>query len=292
VLAPGVLDAEGAGPASLGELIPDPLAFVRLRAAEALARCGTRPAAGMLVRFLEAEEEEPVAVRIVELLQRLSGRDHQRDVSAWSEWAEGLNPLWRPGGGVRTGSGPAAPTASAATTFAGLPIVSRRIAFLIDLSGSIWNERSDGKTRKEKIDDELERALEGLPSDACFNVVPYTSKPIPWDERLVPATALSVKRATAFFEDLQATGSGNFWDAALYALADPRVDTLVVLTDGVPTGGRRTRLELIVPLFIELNEWRRVAVDSILIDAPRREREAWARLAELTGGRSQAISHQ
>ena len=75
----------------------------------------------------------------------------------------------------------------------------------------------------------------------------------------------------------------------MLALEDPAVDTLVVLTDGAPTGGRRYQLDLIVPLFLELNATRKVAVDSILVDAPVRLQRHWTALAEGTGGRSIAI---
>ena len=291
MLAPLVLDVEEAAPVALRGLAEDPALFVRLHAVDSLLRCGTPQSARALADALALEQDERAIERVVAALRELSGLDHRRDAVAWSAWAEGLNPLWRPGRGVRTGSDPVPPSEPlpVQATFAGLPIVSRRVAFLIDLSGSIWNERSGGKTRKEIVDGKLREALEDLPPDACFNLVPYTNQPIPWRETLVPATPSNVKRAVAFFEELAATGSGNFWDAALLALGDPEVDTLVVLTDGVPTGGRHTRLELIVPLFVELTEWRRVAVDSVLVDAPRREELAWQELAEQTGGRSLSI---
>ena len=51
----------------------------------------------------------------------------------------------------------------------------------------------------------------------------------------------------------------------------------------------RYQLELIVPLFLELNATRQLAVDSILVDAPKKLRAHWAALAAGTGGRSIAI---
>jgi len=59
----------------------------------------------------------------------------------------------------------------------------------------------------------------------------------------VPASKRNVRAALKFFEDCHERGRGNFYDAALLALSDPEVDTLVVLTDGEPTGGTHNAVE-------------------------------------------------
>jgi len=63
----------------------------------------------------------------------------------------------------------------------------------------------------------------------------------------------------------------------------------VTLTDGVPTGGHRWNLPLMVELLVERDRCRKVAFDSILVDAPKSHRILWADLAARTGGRSIAI---
>ena len=68
------------------------------------------------------------------------------------------------------------------------------------------------------------------------------------------------------------------------ALADPRVDSLVVVTDGAPTGGAHWNLDLMFELLVWETRWRPVAVDAVLVDASARLREHWAGLAERTGG--------
>jgi hypothetical protein len=265
---------------------PDPA--VRAQALDSLVRLGTRDAARALVGRLEAEQGERLAWRALAGLQSLSGLRHRRDPRPWRDWAEALPADWTAASAASVADAEEAGDERSAA-FAGLPILSRRVAFLIDLSGSIWKERADGKTRKQRVDQELRAALEALPEDTRFNVIPYTGDPHPWAEGLVPATPANVRKAIRDFERENAQGTGNFWDAALLALADPEVDTLVVLTDGAPTGGRRFHLDLLVPLFLELDATRKVAVDSILVGASRRLREAWAELAAGTGGRSIAI---
>ena len=169
---------------------------------------------------------------------------------------------------------------------AGLNVVSDRVCFLIDLSGSVWQTKVGDKTRKELLDERLRAALGALPETTRFNVIPYTNDPIPWEKQLVPATKANVARATAEFEHCHQSGRGNFYDAAQLALCDPELDTLVALTDGVPTGGHRWNLDLMIELLVAQNRFRHVAFDSVLVDAPKSRAKQWATLAERTGGRS------
>jgi HEAT repeat protein len=276
------------GPGAVGKLVRfavDPSPSVRTQAVDSLVEVGTREAAQALAAWLADEQQARIAWRIVEHLQRLSGLKHRDDPRPWTDWAERLPEDWKPAGAERAeGNG------DRSVAFAGLPILTTRVTFLIDLSGSIWTERADGTTRKQKVDEQLRRVLEALPETTEFNVIPYTEHPIPWQDELVRATPSNVRKAVAWFEGRKDSGTGNFWDAAMLALEDPRCDSLVVLTDGAPTGGRRYHLGLMVPLFEELAATRRVAVDSILVDASRNLQRYWADLAKRTGGHSIAIS--
>ncbi len=291
--AAAALVVPGADPAAallgLAPLVGDPSLSVRRVALESLGALGTRGAAERLVERLTAEGEERLLVRVVELLQGLSGQKHRRDPRPWNDWLRALPADWT-AGPARAAPASEDPAARTSAAFAGLPIVSKRVAILIDLSGSIWSLRPDGRTRKEIVDGKLREALEALPDDTRFNLIPYTGVPHPWKERLVPATPARVREAARWFEACKENGSGNFWDAALLALEDPEVDTLVVLFDGAPTGGTRHRLELLVPLFLERNFARRVTLDLVLVDASKRLQRLWAELATGTGGRLVAVT--
>jgi HEAT repeat protein len=267
----------------LAPLAADPVASVRRVACESLATLRSRAAAARLVDRLGVEKQERLVLRLVELLQGLSGLKHRRDPRPWVAWLEGLPADWSgvPASAALT---EAEPTTHTQAVLAGLPIQSESVAFLIDLSGSIWNVRPDGKTRKQIVDGRLREALEALPEDARFNLIPYTGKPHPWKTELVEATRSRVREAARWFEECKEYGSGNFWDAAMLALEDPEVDTLVVIFDGAPTGGTRHRLELIAPLFQERNFARRVVLDLVLVDADRHNERAWTELARSTGG--------
>lgn len=273
----------------LAPLAADPVASVRLVACESLARLRSRAAAARLVERLGVETQERLVLRLVELLQGLSGLKHRRDPRPWNAWLEKLPADWS---GARVTPAAAEEEASVRTqaALAGLPIQSKRVAILIDLSGSIWNVRPDGRTRKQVVDGQLREALEALPEDARFNLIPYTGQPHPWKPELVPATPARVREAARWFEACKQYGSGNFWDAAMLALEDPEVDTLIVIFDGAPTGGTRHRMELIAPLFLERNFARRVVLDLVLVDAGKHDERLWGELARSTGGQVVSVS--
>lgn len=272
---------------SLSEkLLADPETRVRAQAIDNLERLSTRASTLALVHQMAIEKRARLRWGILAFLQQRSGLKHGFDAAAWEAWAGTITGPWTTGedGGVKSG-----PLGDTQIALAGLTLISDRVAFLIDLSGSTWNTKVGDRTRKEIIDEKLRAALLALPEGTEFNVIPYTNEPFPWEKSLVPNTSANVKRALDFFERCHQNGRGNFFDAALCALADPRVDTIVTLTDGIPTGGHRWNMELMVELLVERDRYRKVAFDSVLVDAPAGSRKKWAELAERTGGRSIAV---
>ncbi len=264
----------------------DPDRAVRLEVVAALEAIADRAAARALVECLSEEPELRSRWRAVEALRRLSGLRYRLDPRPWKLWADGLEEGWRPSLASLTER---PPRGTGSASFAGLPVLSERVCFLIDLSGSIRRRAEDGRTRKEVVDGLLRKALEGLPETTRFNLIPYTAVPHPWRERLQPASPRNVRAALACFEACAQSGRGAFYDAALLALTDPEVDTLIALTDGVPTGGTRWNMELMVTLLAERHRWAKVAIDSVLVDAKRGTLRHWERLADVTGGRSIAV---
>ncbi len=248
-----------------------------------LAASGDRGAVSALVGRLELEANERLGWELVSTLRRVSGLAHGRDVRPWRDWSAALDESWRPASGDGRSNGVGAGETRAA--FVGLPLLSTRLAFLIDFSGSTWAERSGGKTRKQRLDAELRSTLERLDEGSHFDLVPYTDRPWPWKGSLVPADERTVEKALAWFEKQNQHGVGDFLGAALATLSLDEADTMVVLTDGAPTGGEHWNLRLIVPWLLERNRFRRVAYDVVLVDASRGLRRFWEELAEGSGGR-------
>lgn len=265
------------------EMAVDEAPGVRATAIDLFERFGSRMSILALADRLEQEQRPALRWRAIAALQRITGHKEALDPAGWRALVSSLPDYWRPE------RGSAAPPGTGVSGLAGMPILSDRIAFLVDFSGSTWREDEDGRSRKAILEVKLRAALGTLPDTTRFNVVPYTLVPHPWKERLVPATRPNVEQAAKFFEGCNQRGSGNFYDAALAALADPEVDTILVLTDGVPTGGHRYQLDLLFEALLEENRYRRVVFDSILVDAPKGLQKKWLEFAERTGGRSLAV---
>ncbi len=264
----------------LRTLAGDETHIVRLRTFEAFARRNDREGPRGLASALEQEQGQRLSWRIVELLQDLSGRKDGRNARAWQHWADSLPADWTPANKT-----PERDYGERTVAFVGMPVLSDRIAFLVDFSGSMWEERADGRTRKQAVDVEMRRVLEHLPEGARFNLIPFVSTPTLWQKSLTQATPKSIKKALTFFEKHKAQGKGNYWDAMLTALADPQTDTIMILGDGAPSGGTRWNLKLMGPLFTHANRFRGVFVDAILIDTKGRLRGYWEELTAASGGR-------
>lgn len=280
LLAGGEAGGEG-GIGHLAELLVDRSSIVRKAAIKGLeqrARAGELEALSILIGRLETEERPRLQWALVDALQRASGMKYRLDTRPWLRWFEGLGEDWVPGSEEQE-----VDRGDATVAFAGLPLLSDRVAFLIDFSGSIWNEK-DGKLPKDQVGTELTRVLDRLTDETWFNVVPFINDPVPWSEELVQAKKKNLAAAKDFYADCKAYGAGNVYDAIQLVLADPMVDTIVVLTDGAPSGGTRWNLNLMIPALLEQNRYRQVAFDSLLVGASGGLVRHWEALSEGSGG--------
>jgi len=257
---------------------------VRLAALDAVAAAGLRRSLELLAGRLEHEPRFRLQVACVEHLQGLSGMKYKLDPRPWQLWISKLPVDWSVADRRRTQA-----VVGETASLAGLPILSDRVVFLVDFSGSLWFERDGRPPRKLQVDELMRVALPRLREGARFNVMPYTGTPHPWREHLVDATPKNVRVALADFEACTEKGSGNVFDAVLLALEDPEVDRIVILTDGAPTGGAHWKLDLMMPMLVQVARLRRVAYDAIVVDARPGLRRRWFALAEATGGRAVAV---
>lgn len=165
------------------------------------------------------------------------------------------------------------------TTYFGKVIRSKKVIFLIDYSQSMkelyfppgtkeTKVKEDDEEKVRKIDmarKELKKAIEQLKPDVHFNIFFFTGFPQPWKESMVKATPKHREEAIAFLEKGKPAGLTNIFDTLERALGDKKVDTIYLLTDGVPTAGKHKhpRLNEFKMALTELNQHRRVAINTI-----------------------------
>lgn len=205
----------------------------------------------------------------------------KRDWDAW--WAKHRTGFVLPhpesvkGGGGGGGGGKT-------VSYHDIPVVSSRIAFLVDRSGSMaapLGGTDKKRTRLAEAKNQLVRVVEALPDKTMFNVVVYETNVAPmWDE-LRKCSAENRKEAIEKAEKIALGGGTNIFDALERALADPKVDTIYLLTDGQPSAGRIVDPEQILDEVQRLNRTRQVVIHCIGLGI---DSDLLRRLSEISGG--------
>lgn len=164
-----------------------------------------------------------------------------------------------------------------------IPLVSARVAFLVDTSGSMQAPIGTDQTfsRLDAAKEQLHKVVEAMPKEHRCNVITYATKVEPiWPQvrKLNPGNKKELLEAV---DKLVPTGGTNIFDTLELAFRDPDIDTIYLLTDGQPTAGRTTDPSQILA---EVKRWSRerqiivhcigLGIDSPLLDA----------LAKATGG--------
>ncbi len=118
--------------------------------------------------------------------------------------------------------------------------VSRDVAFVVDVSGSMNGEKLRQAVRAGEA---LVRTLR--PGD-FFRIIPFSTEAESFRSTSVPATAANVSEAVRYLRELRAEGSTNI-EAALEEALDHEargIPIVLFLTDGLPTVGERGQSRL------------------------------------------------
>ncbi len=206
-------------------------------------------------------------------LTKLTGKALGYEQSHWKEWwkvnrdafvfpdkAEGV------GGGAGT------------TTYHGVPILSKRICFVLDYSGSM-SAKEGAETRMELAKKELIKVLKSLPKGTMINMIFFDDRFEPWQKQLV-ALAPNLDKAIAAVTKLQPTGGTNIYDPLETAFQDSTVDTIFLLSDGSPGSGKFVNTEDILREIRKMNRSRQIVIHTISLGPS----DFMRRLAEENGG--------
>lgn len=172
--------------------------------------------------------------------------------------------------------------------FFGIRIISHRVIFIIDVSGSMNEEMrvryvgEGGSTRIEVAKRELTRCIDGLNASALFNIITFSNGVDSWlQDGITGSDDKSRDDAREYVSRLGAGGATNLYDSIRMAFDDPDVDTIFILSDGEPTAGEQLDIGVIRDHVAAWNEHRKVVINTIGIGGSFEVLE-W--LAEDSGG--------
>lgn len=254
-----------------------------------------------------------LAVEFDGALAALTGQAISDDLTRWSDWwtrvgrpallgpepedEEPARPrastLDRRGGGSR---------AEALARFFDLEIASHNLVFVIDISGSMeWPASFRGDpgrrppppvegepTRMALAREQLAAALAGMDAHARYNLVAFNDRARPWLTREgMSEFGKAGKRtddAREYLDALSPNGGTNLYDGLRAAFDDPDVDTIYLLSDGVPSQGEFVVPELIRRSVDAWNAHRHVTVHSLVMGLDAESHPLARQLAEDSGG--------
>jgi len=120
-----------------------------------------------------------------------------------------------------------------APTFFGSEIKSERVVFVIDVSGSMEGTRLD-KCKKQLI-----QCISALRPGSSFTLASYSSQVKLWNKDLQAANRKNKDSAVQFVERLVAKGNTCTLEGLKRAFETTNADTIVLLSDGAPTGTKK-----------------------------------------------------
>jgi Mg-chelatase subunit ChlD len=230
---------------------------------------------------------------IRDVLKALTGQPLSYDPSAWSIWWREVRDVWDPTSVPTSIEEQRKSLQTAVKDGLYGEIVSERVIFLLDVSGSMLAETQVGGSRIEIARKQLQRVIEGgLDPRSRFSMVAFSEGLVRFSDRLLRAKGPVLKRALAFVAKLKAGGETNTYGALELAFSDREVDTIYLLSDGSPTVGKETSAVLILQSIQNWNRYRGTRIHCIGLfagDAPNqdemRAREFLRDLARMNHGR-------
>lgn len=106
-------------------------------------------------------------------------------------------------------------------------VAANTCSFVVDTSGSMYE-------LFPSVQAGLCRAVNSLSAAVAFNVIAYATEVTAWRPHLHAATDHNKESACAWVMQLAVGGSTNTLGALRKALADPRAEALLLLSDGMP----------------------------------------------------------
>lgn len=256
---------------------------VRSAACRFCARVRHKSSIPLLIDRLDRESGR-LAAETQAAVVELSGRAYEQ-ARFWRQWWDAAGAAFRIEAKVAVDASTRTPTPAitAAATYYEVPVVSERVCFVIDISGSMVEKvGTDGVTRLAAASEALLTTLRQLARAAAapatervrretlVEIVVFDDRARAWSTRLRPLDTDALASAQQFIAGLAAAGGTNMHAALQSAFADMAVDTVYLLSDGEPSVGAIIEPDALALEVARWNRSRRVTIHTIAIgpDSP------------------------
>ncbi len=281
-------------PAAVGLLIAglkDDEAGVRAGALRAMTGARDKRVIGPLIEFMDTDKEHRLKVDALTLLVKLTGNNMGLVAADWRNWWELAGPRFE---FPKKGEKAVTSVKAYDLSYFGIEISSRRLSFVVDMSGSmrqtvsVRSKKGNKSVPKiEVLKGELESTIRKLPGDSQINIITFDATYRAWQKKLQPLARSGREKAIKFVRKINTGGGTNVFDTLEHALQDKRVNTIYLLTDGNPTRGRLTDPDAIVREVRVLNRLRSVTIHCIAFGE---DSDLLQRLAAQNGGKYRFIN--
>ncbi len=263
----------------------------RLAAAKGLEVLRKKEGVGALIARLQVESGR-MAQELSAVLFRLTGKLYEDNARIWADWWKNEQDRFEfaTASDLRKLRAEAEARALKQVTvseFFGIEIVSTRVLFIVDVSGSMLEpsrSRYVGKPGQARIDvakAELLKALRALDPLSFFNILVFSDGVSTWADELTEFSEETLAEAESFIGRLGAFGGTNLYGAIEMALLEPNVDTVYILSDGAPSAGEVIDASAIRRRVADWNEHRGIQFNCIAVGGRLKVLE-W--IAEDSGG--------
>ncbi len=241
---------------------------VRAAAVEGLGRARLKAAIPPLLKALANEKNRRVRDAVAHTLFLTTGKFFYDDLDVWTRWWAKEEATFEVPKEV-----PQSPEAKDegryASTFYGVPVDTESVVFVLDQSGSMSTPHIDAKgeilgfTQLERAVEEVTGVIEKLDDSARINIIGFETSVHPWKPRLVTLGSGARKDLKTWLGKLEPGDGTNLWDALEMALLAKDVDTIYLLSDGEPNGGRYQLASEILRQAKKINRRRRIAIHCV-----------------------------
>ncbi len=237
---------------------------VRLALAEGLVGYRHEDAVAALVDLL-GDKRLRVRVGAARSLETLTGESHGTSQHEWATWFR------KQKGEIRflpKASRPEAPRdrdyAVDHNRFFDTSIRSDRVVLVLDKSESMYYGLWD------QVVEEVGAFLSAALPTTFFGVIEFDANPRPWKDRLLPANAGNADDVLRWLQRAKPTGPTNVIDSLKTAMNLPDVDSVVLLSDGLPNRGDPQTPGGILDQMAKQNRYARLSIHTLLMEKGRK----------------------